>query len=109
MASSRPFALCRTSSRLLRARSYTNGSCARCGAGVDMAALAILAAPDSGHRRDLARWIRTVSRGAAQLAQEAASEPETDARLLAAAAWLATDLASICEAAGDYGGDGRWG
>jgi hypothetical protein len=67
--------------------------------------LAILAAPESGRREDLARWIRTVSRGAAQLAQEAASEP--GARLLVALAWLATDLAAICEAAANYVEDGE--
>jgi len=77
-------------------------SSVRFGAGADVTGLAILSAPDSGYREDLARWIRNVSQGAAQLAQEAASDPEPDARLMAALAWLATDLAAICEAAADY-------
>src|SRR5436190_14456559 len=77
-------------------------SSARCGAGVDMAGLTLLPAPPSHRRDDLADWLRSVAKGATQLVQEAACDPEPDETLRAAVAWLATDLGAICQAAATY-------
>src|SRR5882724_3402800 len=82
-------------------------SSARCGAGVDMAGLTIHPAPPSHRHDDLADWLRMVAKGATQLVQEAACDPDADAALSTATAWLATDLGAICEAMADYLAEGK--
>ena len=68
----------------------------------------ILPAPPSHRHDDLADWLRMVAKGATQLVQEAACDPDADAALSTATAWLATDLGAICEAAATYIEDGRF-
>jgi hypothetical protein len=67
-----------------------------------MSCLTVLAAPASGRAKELTHWIRRISQGAAQLAQEAAGDPDPDVELLIALAWLVVDLAAISEAAADF-------
>jgi len=67
-----------------------------------MSGLTILPASDSKHPDDLARWLRVVSQGSVQLLQEVASWDEPDSTIVAASAWLATDLAALAEATADY-------
>ena len=67
-----------------------------------MAGLTILPAPASKRPADMARWLRIVAQGSAQLLQEIASWDEPDSTIVAASAWLATDLAALIEATADY-------
>jgi hypothetical protein len=65
--------------------------------GDSVSRLTILPAPESDRPEELARWLRRVGVGVSQLLREAACEPEPDPRLLAASAWIASDLGAICE------------
>jgi len=66
-----------------------------------VASQTILSAPDIEHPAEVALRLRRVGVGAVQLVQEIASG-YSDRQLQTAAAWLATDLGAVAEAAAIY-------